>query len=82
MWMLFLGLKVTEWIAILTFLGGIAFAVMKFYHLFNKMLETLDSLNEAINNITTQNADHEKRLTIIEQKLVSLFKIVKKENVS
>lgn len=66
MWMLFLGLKITEWIAVLTFLGGVAYGILKFYHLFNKMLDTLDSLQGAINTITTQNTDHEKRISSLE----------------
>ncbi|MGX6993932.1 hypothetical protein CBF34_07015 [Vagococcus penaei] len=66
MWMIFLGLRITEWIAVLSFLGGISYGILKFYHLFNKMLDTLNELKSAIETITTQNVDHEKRITSLE----------------
>lgn len=64
--MRFLGLRVSEWIAILGFLISSVYGLMKFYHLFNKMSDSLDSLGETIKRITTQNDDHEKRITKLE----------------
>lgn len=68
------NLRVTEIVALGTAISGIGLATMKFYHLFNKMIETLEDLNETINNITIQNANHESRITILEQKVISIFK--------
>lgn len=70
----FLGFTVMETIGIITFLSGLIFSGMKFYHLFAKMLDTLESLKVAINSITTQNADHENRITRLEEKVIGIFK--------
>ena len=64
--MLFLGLRITEWIAIVSFLVGAVYGLMKFYHLFNKMSDTLESLRGTMKDITKQNGDHEKRITSLE----------------
>lgn len=65
--MLFLGLRITEWIAVVTFFSGGIYGLMKYYHLFASMNETLADLRVTMEKITTQNGDHEKRISSLEE---------------
>lgn len=67
-------LRVTEWIAILSFIGGIVFGLMKFHSLFTRLDISVDKLNDLITTLRTKFDDHETRITRLEEQNKTLFK--------
>ena len=43
-----MNLTVEQWLAVITFLGGIIFALMKFYHVFSQLEDSMKELKQAV----------------------------------
>lgn len=72
--MTILGYSIEDWIAVLTFLGGIIFGLMKFYALFTRMDNTLKRLNDTVNSIEGRFEAHNTRLTRLEEQNKTIFR--------
>lgn len=57
------GLSLTEILAIVSFGGGVLYGLMKFYHMFSRLEETMDNVEKAVNRLN----DHEVRISILEE---------------
>ena len=66
--------SVEDWLAVLTFLGGLIFGLMKFYALFIDMNNTLKKLNKTVNSIEGRFSEHDTRLTRLEEQNKIIFK--------
>lgn len=64
------GLNLTEIIAIVSFFGGVLFGLMKFYHMFSRLEETMTNVEEAIKRLN----DHEVRISVLEEQNEFIFK--------
>lgn len=71
--MKYLGLGVTEWIAVITFVAGVIYGLMKFYNLFMSLGSSINRLNQLINNLESRFDDHEHRITKLEEQNKTIF---------
>ena len=65
-----MNLTVEQWLAVITFLGGIIFALMKFYHVFSQLEESMKELKEAVERLN----NHEIRISRLEEQNKTLFR--------
>lgn len=72
----FSSLTITEWIAVITFIGGLLFGLSKFYAMFTRLDSTLEKLEKAISKLEQSQIDYGQRLSTIEAQIKSLFKQV------
>jgi len=70
----FSTLTITEWIAVITFIGGLIFGLSKFYALFTDMDVTLKELKSTIKDVQKSHSEYNIRLATIEAQIKSLFK--------
>ena len=74
------GLTITEWIALLGFIGGVIFGLMKFYNLFMSLDASIKNLNQLIHSLDSKFDDHEIRITRLEEQNKTLFKNQERKN--
>ena len=60
-----MNLTVEQWLAVITFLGGIIFALMKFYHVFSQLEDSMKELKEAVERLN----NHEIRISRLKSKI-------------
>ena len=60
-----MNLTVEQWLAVITFLGGIIFALMKFYHVFSQLEDSMKELKEAVERLN----NHEIRISRLKRKI-------------
>ena len=65
-----MNLTVEQWLAVITFLGGIIFASMKFYHVFSQLEDSMKELKEAVERLN----NHEIRISRLEEQNKTLFR--------
>ena len=65
-----MNLTVEQWLAVITFLGGIIFALMKFYHVFSQLEDSMKELKEAVERLN----NHEIRISRLEEQNKTLFR--------
>ncbi len=70
------GLTITEWIALLGFIGGIIFGLMKYYDLFMDLKRAVKELNKTIASLEKRFDNHEIRLTRLEEQNKTIFKSI------
>ncbi|WP_312541216.1 hypothetical protein [Enterococcus sp.] len=70
------NLTVTEWIAVISFVGSLIFGFSKFYALFTKMDSTLKDLKKTIQEVEKSHAEYSTRLARIEEQIKTLFKSI------
>lgn len=75
-----LGYSIEDWIALLSFLGGIIFGLLKFYGLFTKMDQTLGQLNQTVKSIEERFDSHETRITRLEEQNKHIIKNIQGGN--
>lgn len=63
-------LSIESCIALIAFCGSLLFGVMKFYHVFRKLEESMRDVKEAIERLN----NHETRIARIEEQTKTLFK--------
>lgn len=68
------GLTITEWIALIGFIFGIIFGLMKFYNLFMSLDASIKNLNQLIHSLDAKFDDHEIRITRLEEQNKTLFR--------
>lgn len=57
-----MNLTLEQWLALITFLGGIIFALMKFYHVFSQLEDSMKELKQAVDRLN----NHEVRISQLE----------------
>ena len=68
-----MNLTVEQWLAVITFLG-IIFALMKFYHVFSQLEDSMKELKEAVERLN----NHEIRISRLEEQNKTLFRGLEK----
>lgn len=63
-------LSVESWIALAAFCGSLLYGVMKFYHVFSKLEESMQEVKRAVDRLN----NHETRIARIEEQTKTLFK--------
>ena len=66
------GMNLSEIVTTLTFLGGGIFGLMKFYHVFSKLEETMGKVERAVDRLN----DHEVRISVLEQQNKTIFESI------
>ena len=57
-----MNLTLEQWLALITFLSGIIFALMKFYHVFSQLEDSMKELKQAVDRLN----NHEVRISQLE----------------
>ena len=65
-----MNLTLEQWLALITFLGGIIFALMKFYHVFSQLEDSMKELKQAVDRLN----NHEVRISRLEEQNKTLFR--------
>ena len=65
-----MNLTVDHWLAVITFLAGIIFALIKFYHVFSQLEDSMKELKEAVERLN----NHEIRISRLEEQNKTLFR--------
>lgn len=63
-----MNLTLEQWLALITFLGGIIFALMKFYHVFSQLEDSMKELKQAVDRLN----NHEVRISRLEEQIKPL----------
>ena len=58
-----MNLTLEQWLAVITFLSGIIFALMKFYHVFSQLEDSMKELKQAVDRLN----NHEVRISRLEE---------------
>ena len=64
-----MNLTLEQWLALITFLGGIIFALMKFYHV-SQLEDSMKELKQAVDRLN----NHEVRISRLEEQNKTLFR--------
>lgn len=65
-----MNLTLEQWLALITFLGGIIFTLMKFYHVFSQLEDSMKELKQAVDRLN----NHEVRISRLEEQNKTLFR--------
>ncbi|MEI4432894.1 hypothetical protein V9041_10935 [Enterococcus faecalis] len=65
-----MNLTLEQWLALITFLGGIIFALMEFYHVFSQLEDSMKELKQAVDRLN----NHEVRISRLEEQNKTLFR--------
>lgn len=65
-----MNLTLEQWLALITFLDGIIFALMKFYHVFSQLEDSMKELKQAVDRLN----NHEVRISRLEEQNKTLFR--------